>query len=101
MLTISNFTGHPSLMGLFFAAEAPQDYRAWTDSDYEFYDTLAPELHDQGILVEPDSREPWFMCEAHTKDCLEQTLDAFERAVDITLDKLGTTVTPSNKVAVW
>ena len=51
--------------------------------------------------MEPDSREPWFMCEAHTKDCLEQTLEAFERAVDITLEKLGTTVTPANKVAVW
>lgn len=48
---------------------------------------LAPELHDQGILIEPDSREPWFVCEAHIADCLEQTLDKFERAVDITLEK--------------
>jgi len=83
------FTGHPALMGLFFADEAPGDYRAWVDSDYEFYDALAPELHDQGILVEPDSREPWFLCEAHNVKCLDETLDKFERAVDISLHKIS------------
>jgi glutamate-1-semialdehyde 2,1-aminomutase len=85
-----SFTGHPALMGMFFASEAPRDYRAWVDSDYEFYDALAPELHDLGILVEPDSREPWFMCEAHSVGCLEETLDKFEKAVDITIRKLST-----------
>jgi len=85
-----SFTGHPALMGLFFADEAPTDYRAWIDSDYQFYNALAPELHEQGILIEPDSREPWFMCEAHNVECLEETLDKFERAVDITIDKLAT-----------
>jgi glutamate-1-semialdehyde 2,1-aminomutase len=82
------FVGHPSMMGLFFDDHAPRDYRDWVNTDYEFYDTLAPELHEQGILVEPDSREPWFMCEAHDVKCLEETLDKFERAVDITLRKL-------------
>ena len=85
-----SFTGHPALMGLFFDGEAPRDYRAWVDSDYEFYDALAPELHDAGILIEPDSREPWFMCEAHSVDCLQETLDKFEQAVDITIRKLST-----------
>lgn len=84
-----SFTGHPALAGLFFAETPPADYRAWLESDYEFYDALAPELHNQGILVEPDSREPWFLCEAHTKGCLEETLDKFERAVDITVDRLS------------
>lgn len=84
-----SFTGHPALMGLFFAAAPPGDYRAWLNSDYAFYDALAPELHDQGILIEPDSREPWFLCEAHTVGCLDETLDKFERAVDITINKLA------------
>jgi glutamate-1-semialdehyde 2,1-aminomutase len=86
---VHSFTGHPALMGLFFAEEPPSDYRGWLQSDYAFYDTLAPELHDRGILIEPDSREPWFLCEAHVADCLDETLDKFEQAVDITLDKLG------------
>jgi len=83
-----SFTGHPSLMGLFFAEQPPSNYREWVNSNYEFYDTLAPELHEQGILVEPDSREPWFLCESHNAGCLDETLDKFERAVDITLPKL-------------
>lgn len=82
------FTGHPSMMGLFFDDRVPRDYREWANTDYEFYDSLAPELHELGILVEPDSREPWFTCEAHDMKCLEETLDKFDRAVDITLKKL-------------
>ena len=49
---------------------------------------MAQELHELGILVEPDSREPWFLCEAHDMDCVEETLDIFEKAVDITMHKL-------------
>ena len=75
-------------MGLFFATTPPGDYREWKQSDYAFYDALAPELHEQGILVEPDSREPWFICESHNVECLDETLDKFERAVDIRLEKL-------------
>ena len=84
-----SFVGHPSMFGLFFSEEAPADYRAWINSDYEFYDALAPELHDLGVIIEPDSREPWFMCEAHDAKCLEETLDKFETAVDITREKLA------------
>ncbi len=83
-----SYTGAPALMGLFFAEQAPGNYREWVNSDYEFYDALAPELHEQGILIEPDSREPWFLCESHNVGCLDETLDKFERAVDITLPKL-------------
>ncbi len=82
------FVGHPSMIGLFFSDVAPNNYRDWVNTDYQFYDALAPELHELGILVEPDSREPWFICEAHDVKCLEETLDKFETAVDITLNKL-------------
>lgn len=85
---VHSFTGHPALMGMFFAEQPPSNYREWVHSDYAFYDALAPELHEQGVLVEPDSREPWFLCESHTVGCLDETLDKVERAVDITLAKL-------------
>ena len=82
------FTGHPSMGGLFFREKAPDNYRHWLKSDYSFYDSLAPELHDLGVLCEPDSREPWFICEAHAQDnSLAETLKAFETAVDTTLEK--------------
>jgi len=82
------FTGHGSMSGLFFSETAPTNYRDWLNSDYTFYDTMAPKLHDLGILCEPDSREPWFMCEAHAQGCLQPTLKAFEIAVDETLEEL-------------
>jgi glutamate-1-semialdehyde 2,1-aminomutase len=84
-----SFVGHPSMGGLFFSDTPPANYRDWLDSDYSFYDTMAPELHDLGVLCEPDSREPWFICEAHAADdSLQRTLGAFERAVDTTMEKL-------------
>jgi glutamate-1-semialdehyde 2,1-aminomutase len=82
------FTGHPSMSGLFFAVNPPKDYRDWVNTHYSFYDTMAPKLHDLGVLVEPDSREPWFSCAAHDGTCLEETLSAFEQAVDQTLEAL-------------
>lgn len=85
------FTGHGSMSGLFFSEQAPSNYRNWLNSDYTFYDTMAPKLHDLGVLCEPDSREPWFICEAHDKSCLDHTVAAFEHAVDETLDELKDT----------
>jgi len=85
-----SFSGHPAMSGLFFHEKVPMNYRDWLKSDYSFYDTMAQELHELGVLCEPDSREPWFICEAHSQDdSLEVTLNAFEQAIDITLSKLG------------
>jgi glutamate-1-semialdehyde 2,1-aminomutase len=84
-----SFTGHPAMGGVFFYESAPDNYREWLNSDYTFYDAMASQLHELGVLCEPDSREPWFICEAHAKDdSLAQTLAAFEQAVDTTIDKL-------------
>ena len=85
---VHSFSGHSSMFGLFFAPKPPHDYRAWKRSDYTFYDKMAYHLHDMGIICEPDSREPWFMCEAHDQSCLDDTLRAVEAAVDLTLEQV-------------
>jgi glutamate-1-semialdehyde 2,1-aminomutase len=84
-----SFVGHPAMGGLFLADDAPTDYREWVHSDYTFYDTMAPHLHDRGVIVEPDSREPWFLSAAHDEACLAETLVAFEGAVDATIEELA------------
>ncbi len=86
---VHSFSGHPSMFGVFFAETPPDNYRAWKTSDYSFYDTMAQHLHDNGIICEPDSREPLFMCAAHDDSCLADSLKAFERAVDLTLEDLA------------
>ncbi len=86
-----SFVGHPSMSGLYFAAEPPRTYRHWKSSDYSFYDAMAQVLHEERVLCEPDSREPWFICAAHDDACLADTLRGFEIAVDATLrDGAGT-----------
>ena len=84
-----SFVGHPSMSGLYFAHEPPRTYRDWKSSDYTFYDAAAKVLHDECILCEPDSREPWFVSAAHDDSCLRDTLAAFEIAMDTTLETLG------------
>ena len=84
-----SFVGHPSMSGLYFAHEPPRNYRDWKCSDYSFYDAAAKVLHDERVLCEPDSREPWFISAAHDDSCLADTLAAFEVAVDATLRSLG------------
>jgi glutamate-1-semialdehyde 2,1-aminomutase len=84
-----SFAGHPSMGGLFFRDTPPVDYRDWKRSDYSFYDTLAQFLIDEGVLCEPDSREPWFISAAHGDAELAHTLRVFEEGVDRTLEALG------------
>lgn len=84
-----SFVGHPSMSGLYFAHDPPRNYRDWKGSDYTFYDAAARVLHDERVLCEPDSREPWFVCAAHDEACLKQTLAAFEIAIEKTLTTLG------------
>ena len=85
---VHSFSGHSSMFGLFFAPKPPDNYRDWKRSDYSFYDKMAYHLHDLGIICEPNSREPWFMCEAHDQSCYDDTLKAVETAVDLTIEQV-------------
>ena len=86
------FSGHPSMAGLFFSESMPRNYREWATTDYHLYDSLALELNELGILCEPDSREPWFICAAHDDACLAETLEKFETALVTVLERPDTAV---------
>jgi glutamate-1-semialdehyde 2,1-aminomutase len=75
--------------GLFFRSTPPKNYRDWKRSDYTFYDTLAQFLIENGVMCEPDSREPWFVSAAHDDACLATTLQVFEEGVDWTIRTLA------------
>lgn len=55
---------------------------------YSFYDTLALNVHDPGIFLEPDSREPWFMYEARNESWFNQIIAKFEQTVAMTIEQL-------------
>ena len=82
-----HFTGHPSMFGIMFREEVATEYRDWATTDHELYDAIAIGMHARGAMPEPDSREPWFVCEAHAKgDIVDRVLTAFEDSLAAALD---------------
>ena len=63
------FAGPNAMFGVHFGASVPQNYRDWKKTNSDLYTQFALNLIDKGLMLEPDSREPWFICEAH------QTID--------------------------
>ena len=59
------FAGPPSMFGIHFSDAVPTNYRDWKQTDSELYEAFAWNLIDAGVMLEPDSREPWFICESH------------------------------------
>jgi glutamate-1-semialdehyde 2,1-aminomutase len=80
------FTGHPAMFGIMFMDKAPTEYRDWASSDHELYDAVANEMQDRGAMPEPDSREPWFFCEAHAReDVVDRIVSIFAESLDAAL----------------
>lgn len=61
------FAGPPAMIGIHFSPTVPQNYRDWRITDSELYARFAWKLIEYGLMLEPDSREPWFICEAHAQ----------------------------------
>ena len=59
------FAGPNAMFGVHFGATVPQNYRDWKQTNSDLYTQFALNLIDNGVMLEPDSREPWFICEAH------------------------------------
>lgn len=73
------FAGPDSMFGIHFGEIVPSNYRDWKQTDSELYTAFAMNLIKRGVMLEPDSREPWFICEAHQQvdlAWLEQVADS-------------------------
>jgi len=82
-----SFTGHDSMFGVVFGEKILTEYRDWADSDHELYDAVAVGMMARGAMPEPDSREPMFVCEAHSRDdCIDRAVTAFAGALDVALE---------------
>src|SRR6187431_701664 len=82
-----HFTGHPSMFGIMFREAVASEYRDWATTDHELYDAIAIGMQARGAMPEPDSREPWFMCEAHADaDIIDRVLTAFSDSLDAALE---------------
>jgi glutamate-1-semialdehyde 2,1-aminomutase len=82
-----HFTGHPSMFGIMFREEIASEYRDWATTDHELYDAIAIGMHARGAMPEPDSREPWFFCEAHAQgDIVDRVVSIFSDSLDAALE---------------
>jgi len=90
-------TGHPSMFGIMFTDKVPSEYRDWAATDHELYDAVAVGMHARGAMPEPDSREPWFMCEAHAEgDTVDRVVSIFADSLRAALDRRAHDATPAH-----
>ena len=80
------FAGPPAMMGIHFTPHVPTSYRDWRRTNSDLYRAFAWQLIDHGLMLEPDSREPWFICEAHRDMDLGWLEDVATRAIRKALD---------------
>ncbi len=75
------FAGPPAMFGIHFTPTVPTDYRAWRATNSALYRRFAWQLIAHGVMLEPDSREPWFICEAHRQVDIGWLEDIATRAI--------------------
>ena len=80
------FAGPASMFGIHFGDHVPTNYRDWRVTNSELYTQFAWELIANGVMLEPDSREPWFICEAHQDVNLGWLEDVATKAMNKALD---------------
>lgn len=76
------FAGPPAMLGIHFTPNVPTNYRDWRITNSDLYRAFAWKLIDYGVMLEPDSREPWFFCEAHSQVDLAWLEDVATRAMN-------------------
>ncbi|MEY3789814.1 MAG: hypothetical protein RLZ09_650, partial [Pseudomonadota bacterium] len=76
------FAGPPAMLGIHFTPNVPTNYRDWRITNSDLYRAFAWKLIEYGVMLEPDSREPWFFCEAHSEVDLAWLEDVATRAMN-------------------
>jgi glutamate-1-semialdehyde 2,1-aminomutase len=79
------FAGPAAMFGIHFTAQIPSNYRDWRQTDAQLYNRFAWQLIAHGVMLEPDSREPWFICEAHQELDLAWLEEVATKALRIAL----------------
>lgn len=74
-------SGYPAMFSYAIGVEKVSDQRSWSASDKEYYLRLAEALMERGVMPDYDSREPWFLCYAHSDNDIDRTLEVFREAV--------------------
>ena len=74
------------MFGVHFGSNVPTNYRDWKATNSDLYTAFAWDLIARGVMLEPDSREPWFICEAHQDVDLAWLEDVATQAMQTALE---------------
>ena len=74
------------MFGIHFGDHVPTNYRDWKSTDSDLYTAFAWQLIQHGVMLEPDSREPWFICESHKDVDLQWLEDVAMKSMKLAMD---------------
>jgi glutamate-1-semialdehyde 2,1-aminomutase len=75
-------TGVPSMFSFVFGlSRPPREYRDLQAADMALYHDLHTAVRKRGVEYELDGKEPMFLCEAHSEEDIDETLNIFAEAV--------------------
>ncbi|PAJ73402.1 aspartate aminotransferase family protein [Pseudoalteromonas sp. NBT06-2] len=80
------FAGPDAMFGVHFGSTVPQNYRDWKQTNSDLYTQFALNLINNGVMLEPDSREPWFICEAHQTTDLKWLEQVAEKSMEAAIN---------------
>jgi glutamate-1-semialdehyde 2,1-aminomutase len=80
------FAGPAAMFGIHFGDNVPTNYRDWKSTDSDLYTAFAWQLIEHGVMLEPDSREPWFICESHRDVDLGWLEDVATKSMKIAME---------------
>ena len=73
--------GHPNIQGFLLTDSPVKEVRDLAKSDDSLYEKIMETMYKKGVWVESDPREPWFLCESHTDEIIDETLNIFQESV--------------------
>lgn len=79
--------GHPALPSFWFTEKPPREFRDYLLADHDLYGKVAMGLIERGVLPEPDAREPWFICEAHSHNDILEAANVLEDVMKVVVGK--------------
>ena len=80
LLKIKDDTSNPVTWFLITEKEV-KEVRDLVHHDDDMYEAICINMYNRGVWMEDDAREPWFICEAHTEEIIDETLNKFEESV--------------------
>jgi glutamate-1-semialdehyde 2,1-aminomutase len=84
-------SGVPGMFGLTLEPRVRPvvNYRATMESNHMLYERVAGAMRERGVEVEPDWREPMFLCAALSDADVDETLNVFNDSLRVTLSKIA------------